>query len=139
MRLFYGHLLIKVSLLAGLSDAMIQRMKYMKQHWKLLSTVILCILILNLRPHQVRLDQKIQIDYAITDPQFSQTMGHLLSTPIVSGNTVRAFQNGEEIFPAMLEAIRSAKQSITFESYIYWSGEIGKKLLGSIAFRWGRY
>lgn len=113
---------------------MIQQMKYMKQHWKLISTVILttvilCVLILNLRPHQVRLDQEIQIDYAVTDPQFSQTMGHLLSTPIVAGNTVRAFQNGEQIFPAMLEAIRSAKQSITFESYIYWSGEIGKKFL----------
>jgi cardiolipin synthase len=35
-------------------------------------------------------------------------------------------QNGDEIFPAMLEAIRGASTSVTFETYIYWSGEIGE-------------
>jgi len=39
---------------------------------------------------------------------------------------VTALHNGNEIFPAMLQAIRSAQTSITFETHIYWSGEIGK-------------
>ena len=39
----------------------------------------------------------------------------------------RALLNGEQIFPPMLAAIRSAKQSITFETCIYWSGDIGKE------------
>jgi glycine/D-amino acid oxidase-like deaminating enzyme len=41
---------------------------------------------------------------------------------------VIALQNGAEIFPAMLAAIRSARHSVTFETYIYWSGTIGKEI-----------
>ena len=36
-------------------------------------------------------------------------------------------QNGDAIFPAMLEAIRGARRNINFETYIYWSGEIGQQ------------
>ena len=43
--------------------------------------------------------------------------------------------DGDEIFPAMLEAIRGAKKTITFESYIYWSGEIGKQFADALAER----
>ena len=39
--------------------------------------------------------------------------------------TVATLLNGDQIFPAMLEAIESAQRSITFETYIYWAGEIG--------------
>ena len=43
-----------------------------------------------------------------------------------AGNRVDALQNGDEIFPAMLAAIRGARRTINFESYIYWSGDIGQ-------------
>lgn len=39
----------------------------------------------------------------------------------MDGNRIVDLQNGDEIFPSMLEAIASARQSITFETYIYWS------------------
>ncbi|MCD6050933.1 MAG: phospholipase D/Transphosphatidylase, partial [Verrucomicrobia bacterium] len=52
---------------------------------------------------------------------------NLLGPGILPGNKVEALQNGEEIFPAMLEAIHGAKETITFETYIYWSGEIGRQ------------
>ena len=45
---------------------------------------------------------------------------------MLEGNTITALQNGDEIFPSMLSAIRSATLSITFETYIYWSGEVGR-------------
>ena len=54
-------------------------------------------------------------------------MGSLLGPAIVGGNRVTALQNGDEIFPAMLNAIRTARETITFETYIYWSGEVGRK------------
>ena len=65
--------------------------------------------------------------FAVENPQFLRSMGQLLGPAIVPGNRVTALQNGDEIFPAMLAAIQSAQQSIVFETYIYWSGEIGQK------------
>ena len=53
-------------------------------------------------------------------------LGTLLGPPIVSGNLVATLRNGDEIFPAMLEAINGAQRTVTFETYIYWSGDIGK-------------
>ena len=54
-------------------------------------------------------------------------MGQLLGPGILPGNRITALQNGDQIFPAMLTAIRGARETITFETYIYWSGEIGKQ------------
>jgi cardiolipin synthase len=64
--------------------------------------------------------------HAIDDPQFRLEMDAMLGPAVLEGNTITALQNGDEIFPAMLQAIREARQSITFETYIYWSGDIGK-------------
>lgn len=69
------------------------------------------------------------------DPFFSKSVGDLLDPAFVDGNHVETYQNGDEIFPAMLESIRSAKQTITFESYIYWSGTIGKDFAEALADR----
>jgi cardiolipin synthase len=62
-------------------------------------------------------------------------MGVLLGPPLVDGNRVDTLRNGEQIFPAMLSAIRSAKRTITFETYIYWSGNVGKAFADAIAER----
>ena len=62
-------------------------------------------------------------------------MGVALGPAIVGGNRFKAMQNGDEIFPAMLEAIRGAKKTITFETYIYWSEEIGKEFAEALAER----
>ena len=65
--------------------------------------------------------------FAVEDPQFLRSMGQLLGPAILPGNQVSALQNGDQIFPAMLDAIRGARESITFETYIYWSGDIGRQ------------
>ncbi len=59
----------------------------------------------------------------------------MMSPSIVGGNRVEALQNGEQIFPAMLAAIRAARRSVTFETYIYWSGEIGRAFSEALAER----
>jgi cardiolipin synthase len=51
----------------------------------------------------------------------------LLGPPMLEGNKVEVLLNGDQIFPSMLEAIRGAKKTITFETYIYWSETIGKE------------
>lgn len=47
--------------------------------------------------------------YDTEDPQFYRTMGTLLGRGILEGNKVEVLLNGDEIFPAMLQAIGSAK------------------------------
>ncbi len=47
--------------------------------------------------------------------------------PATEGNTLRILRNGDEIFPAMLDAIGAAERTIDFLTFIYWSGGIGQR------------
>lgn len=78
-------------------------------------------------------EHEIEPLYSVEDPQFLRTMGHLLGPPLVSGNEVVPLINGNEIFPAMLEAIESAEESISFETYVYWEGDIGEQFADALA------
>jgi len=69
---------------------------------------------------------KLSAEYSVDDPQFERTMGSLLGPPIVPGNAAATLVNGDQIFPAMLDAIHGARESITFETFIYWSGPVGR-------------
>ena len=46
----------------------------------------------------------------------------LLGVPATEGNSVEVLRNGERIFPAMLEAIRSAERTVDLLTYVYWDG-----------------
>jgi cardiolipin synthase len=48
---------------------------------------------------------------------------------------VTALLNGDQAYPAMLEAIRSARHSITLEAYIFWPGKVGTTFAGALAER----
>ena len=98
-------------------------------------TTLAWLLLQNLSLGDKQIDQSIEVSYATSDPQFERVMGAVLGPTIVGGNHVQALQNGDEIFPAMLDAIRSAQHSITFETYIYWSGTIGKEFAQALAER----
>jgi cardiolipin synthase len=63
--------------------------------------------------------------YDTRDPRFQRTMSHLLGPPVVPGNRVTTLLNGDQAFPAMLDAIKSARHSITLEAYIFWPGKMG--------------
>jgi cardiolipin synthase len=59
----------------------------------------------------------------------------LLGPPFLPGTRVRSLLNGDRIFPAMLAAIHGARTSITFETYIYWSGDVGREFAQALAAR----
>jgi len=90
------------------------------------ATALVTLLVLNLIPAERRIDQRIEHLYPIGSPDYFRSIGVLLGPAPLDGNRVQAFQNGDQIFPAMLAAIRSAKRTITFETYIYWSGDVGR-------------
>jgi len=89
-------------------------------------TILLTVLFLNLQAGERHLRYELPHAFAVDDPAFQRTMDVALGPAILAGNSVTALQNGDEIFPSMLEAIRGAQQSITFETYIYWSGTVGQ-------------
>ncbi len=90
-------------------------------------TVLAVVLAMNFSTPEKKIERKIEHRHAIADPQFRREMSVLLGPAILPGNHVIDYENGDEIFPAMLGAIASAQKTITFETYIYWSGDIGRK------------
>ena len=100
-----------------------------------LVTGALVLLALNLSAGEKKITHEVRHRYAVGDPQFLRAMGVLLGPALVGGNRVHTLLNGEQIFRSMLEAIRSAKTTITFETYIYWSGNVGKAFADALSER----
>ena len=73
--------------------------------------------------------------YLTQDAQFRRAIGSLLGPLLVGGNRAQELINGDQIFSAMLTAIQGAKQTITFETCIYWSGDIGNQFTAALSER----
>ncbi len=95
----------------------------------------LVVLSMNFVTPEKSLGEIVPHRHGVESPQFRRELGVLLGPSLMSGNRVDALENGCEIFPAMLEAIRSAEETITFETYIYWSGETGREFTDALAER----
>ena len=101
----------------------------------IVATLALVILVLNLSSSEKKIKHQVEPLYAVSDPQFLSSMGSLLGPAVRAGNRVGTLLNGDQIFPAMLEAIRGAKKTITFETYIYWSGDVGEQFADALSER----
>lgn len=69
------------------------------------------------------------------EPSFFPTIAAHTDAPIIGGNRVELLFNGEQIFPAMLQAIRSARKSITYAQYLYKGGQVAYELAEAFAER----
>jgi len=98
-------------------------------------TVLAVVLAMNFATPEKKIDRKVVHRHAVADPQFRREMSVLLGPAIAPGNRVTAFQNGDQIFPAMLEAIRGARRTINMETYIYWSGDTGQTFADALCER----
>jgi cardiolipin synthase len=54
---------------------------------------------------------------------------------ILDGNRAEILQNGDEFFPALLESIAKAKETICFETYVWWTGGICDEVAEAFARR----
>lgn len=75
----------------------------------------------------------LETDLDVESPQFPLTMTGMTGMPLVPGNQVALFNNGDQFFPAMLDAIESAEHSITMEQYIFWEGQVGRRFAEAFA------
>jgi cardiolipin synthase A/B len=100
-----------------------------------LIAVVVTVIALNFVTGEQQLDRRLEHRYAIDDAQFRRELGTLLGPPIIGGNQITNLENGIEIFPAMLQAVAVARHSINFETYIYWSGDVGRKFADALSER----
>lgn len=58
-----------------------------------------------------------------------------LGRPATTGNQVRVLRNGDQIFPAMLRAIRGAERTIDLLTFVYWTGDISREFADALSRR----
>jgi cardiolipin synthase len=99
------------------------------RHRKLIITVVIVLValgaLLALAQDQVTL--KIRSAHAADDPQFPGYVAVLLGAEATGGNQYTVLTNGDQIFPAMLAAVNSARRRISFETYIFNKGSVGEQ------------
>jgi len=71
----------------------------------------------------------------VQSPDFLRAAEAFCGAPISEGSEVELLVNGDQIFPAIMETIRSAQKTITFETYVYWRGDITEELTDTICER----
>ena len=98
-------------------------------------TLFLSGFLRNLSTGERKITRKVELAYGVEDPPFRRALGNLLGPPILCGNKIDPLSNGDEIFPAMLSAIRGAERTVTFETFIYWSGSIARELTEALSER----
>jgi cardiolipin synthase len=59
----------------------------------------------------------------------------VIGTPFTEGNAVTVLRNGDEIFPAMLDAIRAAESTVDLCTFVYWQGDIAVEFAEAMAQR----
>ena len=98
----------------------------------IVATLVAVVLVINFRTPEKTIQHQVRHLYPVVHPQFEREMGTLLGPAILPGNAIVVLQNGDEIFPAMLSAIRAAQSTISFETYIYWSGRTGEEFADAL-------
>ncbi len=96
------------------------------------ATLATVLLVQNWTGAEKKIEQTLPRLYESDDGEFRRSLSALLGPQLVEGNKVETLLNGEQIFPSMLAAIRAAKSTITFETYIYWSGSIGREFVDAL-------
>ncbi|MEO8017468.1 MAG: phospholipase D-like domain-containing protein [Pseudomonadota bacterium] len=88
-----------------------------------LSTLLVTAFVLwigaNLATTEKRLLYRPRRLYTTGDADFRRALGILLGPPLVAGNKITQLVNGARIYPAMLNAIRTAQTNITFETFVF--------------------
>ena len=61
-----------------------------------------------------------------------------LNAPVTTGNTLELLVNGDEIFPAMIDAVDRARRSVRALTYVYWTGGAADRFADALVRAAGR-
>lgn len=96
--------------------------------------LVLFLLILYWSARRER-DSRVEVpDFAELEQALPSIAG-LTESPILPGNRVEILQNGDGFFPALLKDIAAARETIHLETYVWWQGEICRRVAEALAVR----
>jgi cardiolipin synthase len=72
-------------------------------------------------------------DVAARKQRLRRRLERLIGVAATEGNDLVPLRNGDEIFPAMLGAIRSARHTIDMMTFVYWRGQIARDFATALA------
>jgi cardiolipin synthase len=98
-------------------------------------TAFVVVIAVNVTSGEPKTSKRVTPMFDVADPQFARAMGALFGPPLIAGNHVTPLYNGQQIFAAMLQDIQRAKKTVTFETYIYWSGDVGRRFTEALVER----
>jgi cardiolipin synthase A/B len=81
------------------------------------------------------LEYHLEHSFAVVDPEFFGSALSMADPVPIQGSAIELLQNGDQYFPAMLDAIRAAKKTINFEAYIFYSDEVGRAFRDALSER----
>lgn len=106
------------------------------KQWLLIFGSILVAFVFSLfRPRAEEPRCGLDHEFGIDSDKFLPSIAGATDTSFLPGNHIRILNNGDEFYPAMLDAIEQAQRSVTIEAYIYWAGEVGKRFAVALADR----
>jgi cardiolipin synthase len=75
---------------------------------------------------------RIKSSLSVEDPRFPQYLADLLGHQLTAGDSYVVHTNGDDAFPAMLDAIDRARERISLEMYIYEKSDIGTRFTNAL-------
>jgi cardiolipin synthase A/B len=87
------------------------------------------ILVMLFTPH---IPYHIEREVEATSDHFVDVLESTCQTKLTPGNTIDILTNGTAFYPAMLDAIRSARETINLECYIFKGGDIGGQFIEAL-------
>ena len=69
---------------------------------------------------------------AATDSGAGEYLAALVAADLVTGNEYDVLVNGDQVFPAMLQAIDAARERVSFETYVYEKGQISNSFTDAL-------
>jgi cardiolipin synthase len=98
----------------------------------LIVAVLALIVVIGLAFAQDQETLHVRSGVAADDPRAATYLGALIGVPVTHGNKYEVLTNGDEIFPAMLEAIDGAQRRVSFETYVYEEGKAADLFTGAL-------
>ncbi len=97
--------------------------------------VVVAWILLALFGPKIKYDLKPRPVYAVDSPEFLTMMEALADTTIEPHTHIDVLPNGENYYPAELEAIRNAKKSVDLEAYIFKKGKVADEFVKAMTER----
>lgn len=103
-----------------------------------LATGVILLLLLLLWSTQRERESHVRVPDLARFEEALPSIASLTGSPIVPGNRVEVLQNGDGFFPVLFDDIARARQTIHLETYVWWEGEVCRRLADALAAKAGQ-